>query len=338
MRCASDAQLEVHVLGTDGAATAGLVRSRYCAGLRTVPAGAWASGDAVRAVNDAARELGVRAVLATDPATTRFLVAHGDSIDAAKFPVLAPETFARLVNKDSFALTCAAIGLPHPATTVCATPDDALDMLDHLQGRAVMIKPVDSHAGQGVWKVEHVDRAVRLRVRNLACRPIVVQDFIAGDDVNALLFCKAGEITASIAYRLAPEDFTVVDDEALHALLARAANALALDGAIGFDLRIDPQGKAWFIECNPRFTYEGSLVSLLAGYNIVKEFLVGGTLAARAPAARMHRAKMLRPWSLLAPDRRHADYLLSDPRHSLGQACREFYRVKLRGASPGFGT
>lgn len=338
MRCANDAGLEVHVLGTEAGTARRLAHSRYCASLRTVPAGAWASGGAVQAVNDTARELGARTVFATDPATTRFLVSHVSAIEARTFPVLAPATFRRLVNKDSFVHTCAALGLAHPPTAICSSPDEVLDLLPRLDGRALMIKPVDAYAGNGVWKVERDDRATRLRIRNISYRPIIVQDFVAGDDVNALLFCRDGAVIASIAYQLGDDEFSIVDDEALHALLARAAAGLRLDGAVGFDMRIDPHGKAWFIECNPRFTYEGSLVALLARYNIIQEFLAEGTLAARAPAARMHRAKLLRPWSLFATDRRHARYLLADPGHSVAQACREFVQAKLHGAAAGFGT
>ncbi|MEJ6022119.1 ATP-grasp domain-containing protein [Ramlibacter sp. PS4R-6] len=336
MRCVNDAGMRVHVLGTAGSAAARLARSRYCAGLHAVRAGAWASGEAVHEVNALAHALGAQIVLASDPATTRFVVWHGRGIAVRTFPVPAAAAFERLVNKDSFAQVCAALGLPHPATTACDGPQEVLELLQTLDARPVMIKPVDAHAGHGVWKLERRDEAALRRIRALDHHPIVVQEFIEGSDVNALLLCKAGDIVAAIAYGLDAGEFRVVDEPRLWALLARAASALQLDGAIGFDMRVGTDGRPWFIECNPRFTYEGSLVGLLSGYNIIREFLVPGTLAPRAQAARLHRARLLRPWSLLDADRRHARYLLSDLRHSFAQACREFYVTKLQRSPAGF--
>jgi biotin carboxylase len=338
MRCVCDAGLQAHVVGTEGSGATRLAHSSYCAGFHAVEAGTWHSAAAVARVNALAQELGTSLVLATDPATTRFLVRHGDLIDAEIFPVPSAATFERLVNKDSFAALCASMGLPHPRTEVCADPDELLEKLGGFGRRPLMIKPVDAHASHGVWKLVQLDAATRERIRRLDHRPIVAQEFIEGFDVNALLLCSAGRILASIAYRLGATEFTVVDDERIRTLLENTARALRLDGAIGFDMRMDARGRIWFLECNPRFTYEGSLVGLLSGYNILKQFLEPGTLASRAPPGRMHRAKLFRPWSLLSRDRRHARYLLADARHNIEQACREFYLAKIHRSAGGFGT
>jgi hypothetical protein len=95
-------------------------------------------------------------------------------------------------------------------------------------------------------------------------------------------------------------------------------------------MRRDAQGRIWLIECNPRFTYEGSLMCFLSGYSIVKAFLAPGAVAARAPAMGLHRAKLLRPWTLVSADRRHARYLLADARANFMQAFRDFYTLKIR--------
>ena len=336
MRCVTAAGLEAHVLGATESTAWRLARSKYCRSFEGVPAVDFATGAAVKRVNALTRSRSIDIVIATDPASTRFLVSHADSIEARHFPVLDAPTFERLVNKDGFASVCRELHLPHPETEICQAAEEALALLDSRPDKTLIVKPTDAYASHGVWKLVPGEAGARERLRALSYTPIVMQDFIEGSDLHVLLLCDAGRIAASITYQLGPTEFRIIDDDDVLLLMERISSALSLNGPIGFDMRRDTQGRLWLIECNPRFTHEGSLMCFLSGYSIVGEYLSPGTLPSRAPPATVHHAKLLRPWTLVAADRRHTRYLLSDARPNVLQACREFYSDKVHRAAPAF--
>jgi biotin carboxylase len=335
MRYLADAGLESHVIGTAAGNASRLARSKYCHGFHTVSAQAFASGEAVNAVNAIARELAVRFVVAGDALSTRFIVWHRDRLEADTFPVPSASLFEALLAKDSFARLCSEHDLPHPRTVTCPNPEDVLEFVSPWRGRPLVVKPTDRDSGAGVWKAEAYDEATRRRILDLDYRPILVQEFIEGSDLHALLLCDAGRILASVMYQIGRQRFSVVKDDAAFEVLRRTADVLRLKGAMGFDMRRDSGGRIWLIECNPRFTFDGSLVSCLSGYNIVRAFLEPDCLPLQAPAADIHYARLLRPWSLLSPDTRHARYLLSDARLNFSEACRDFYRFKVQAGLSG---
>jgi len=330
MRCVTDAGFETHVLGTVESTAWRLARSRYCHSLECVPVREFATGTAVERVNALAREHGSHMIFAADPDTTRFLAWHGHAIKVEHFPVLDATTFERLINKDGFALVCQELNLPHPQTWISSTPEQALAVLDAHPTSALIVKPVDAHASKGVWKVEPGDPHARARLASVPYRPILVQEFIEGCDLNALLLFDKGNIVASIAYQLGQDEFQILEDEDVMQLMQRLSGALQLHGPVGFDMRRDHQGRLWLLECNPRFTHEGSLMCFLSDYSIIKAHLSRGAVPFRAPASTLHRAKLLRPWTLVANDRRHTTYLLNDAYPNFMQACREFYKLKIR--------
>jgi hypothetical protein len=336
MRCLADAGLESHVIGTAGSTAWRLAGSKYCQGFHTVPAGAFASGEALNAVNAIAGELVVRLVVAGDPATTRFIAQHRDRLEADTFPVPGAGLFEALLGKESFARLCSEHGLPHPRTVICPTPEAALEFVAERRALLLVVKPTDRDGGDGVWKLESDDEATRRRILDLDYRPILLQEFIEGSDLHALLLCDGGRILASVIYEIGRKRYSVFKDDAAFDVLRRTADVLRLEGAIGFDMRRDSGGRIWLIECNPRFTFDGSLVSCLSGYNIVRAFLEPDSLPLQAPADSVHHARLMRPWSLLSPDTRHARYLLSDARLNFSHAWRDFYRFKVKGVLSGF--
>jgi biotin carboxylase len=330
VRCVSDAGLKPHVLGISGSAAARLAQSRYCRSYRAIPREVLHSGAAVGEINALIRELAIELVIASDQATTRFLSQHGMALTARVLPVPDHRLFEHLLAKDRFAALCSAHGLPHPRTRTCATPDELLALLDQGLPLPVMIKPTNLEGGNGVFKITRNDRATRMKVAALSYRPILVQAFVAGDELSAMLLCEQGRLLASIVYHTGPREYRVLQDRELLELMQRASRELRLHGVIGFDLLRQPAGPTWLIECNPRFTYGGSLVSALAGYNFVRAFLAPDSVPAQAPAAIVHRAKLFRPWTLVAADQRHTRFLLSDARVNFARACRDFWHVKIQ--------
>src|SRR5689334_20083884 len=230
MRCVNEAGLETHVLGTVESTAWRLARSKCCRSFEHVPQSEFTTGAAVERVNALARQRGIGIVVATDPATTRFMAWHGALVRTPHFPVLDAPTFERLVHKDGFARVCRELQLPHPHTEVCRTAAEALAVLDADPGRTWMVKPTDLYASHGVWKLDPGDAEGRERLRTLSHRPIVMQEFIEGQDVNILLLCDKGRIVASIAYELGPTEFRIVEDDGVLRLMERISSTLGLHG------------------------------------------------------------------------------------------------------------
>jgi predicted ATP-grasp superfamily ATP-dependent carboligase len=148
---------------------------------------------------------------------------------AAEYGVAAPETFA--------------LGEPGGTELVARGP--------------VVVKPVFSCSGRGV---QFLARDALLPAPDPAT-PAVVQARVPGEVFTSFSIAHRGRSLVTVIYRGAVMSGTVavcferVDGHAaIEAWAHRFIAEARFDGFISFDFVVDPAGRAWGIECNPRAT------------------------------------------------------------------------------------
>ena len=127
-----------------------------------------------------------------------------------------------------------------------------------------MFKPLNRAGGIGVVKAD-ADTAHALAAA-IDYAPILVQDFIGGEDRSISIFCRGGEIEKEVVYSHPNGVFHFHDEPELSRLVCELAKAMKLDGVVNFDARVDLDGKVWLIECNPRFFFSMDAI-MIAGIN-----------------------------------------------------------------------
>lgn len=181
--------------------------------------------------------------------------------DGVAHRLFAPplDKLATLHAKDRFAALCNDLSLPVPETTTVLQPSDlgafAGTARDHV------FKPVWSRFGsRALVGPGEADLAA---ITPSPASPWVVQRRIVGEEVSFYAVCHGGWVAAfsawgsdwrlpggaSYAFRPLPEDL-----EGRLRPLADALAGLIGTGQVSCDAIIDPGGRPWLIECNPRAT------------------------------------------------------------------------------------
>jgi hypothetical protein len=106
------------------------------------------------------------------------------------------------------------------------------------------------------------------QLKRIHYRPILVQEFIAGRDICASIYCRSGRITAFVAYENRKRVHSAYWSETIFGDVERIAAHANLDGVCNFDMIAGDDGNTYFLECNPRFFFSMNL-SMLAGINFV---------------------------------------------------------------------
>jgi predicted ATP-grasp superfamily ATP-dependent carboligase len=317
MRCASTAGADqVYVLASEGAR--GLAWSRHCTRLFSTVRPIDGSRDPGLAagINRLAREFGITAVVPGDAAATRALIAAADLIAVPCFPLPGLPEFDLLNDKAAFAELCRSLDIRCPATRLFA--DAGALATEIAAGRVpcpAIVKPVNLSGGEGVYRLDRHNPAETLR--RIDYRPVVVQEFVEGDDVCAAAFCRAGVVRAFAGYRPGGGTFSTFRDQRILDDVGRILRPLKVDGVFNFDMRLTAAGEIYFIECNPRFFYTIDR-AMLAGINFVGLGLAGRCddepmLVADAAEVRYPRALLRSPRHWNRASLRHALYPWSDP-------------------------
>jgi ATP-grasp in the biosynthetic pathway with Ter operon len=319
MRCAVAGGAEVYLLGSAGAR--GLRFSRYCARFMLSDRIIHGGRDERLAleINCLCRDLGIGMVMAGDAPSTRALIAVRDLIDAKCFPMPSLEVFDELNDKWRFAQICTSLGIRQPATRLL--PDVQTLERELAAGRVrlpAIAKPLDRSGASGVIALTGVDTKTQLAAINY--QPILVQEFIAGEDIGASMYAMAGRVEAIIAHQFERQTYQVLDHSLIVGELETLARHFELDGVYNFDMRLAPDGEVYFLECNPRVFYKINL-SMLAGINFVAYGMPG--ICAVAGKARPARGSVRLPKALALSiitsakctqrDWAMAGYLWSDP-------------------------
>jgi len=267
LRCASATGVEVFVLAAPGAM--GLGRSRHCAGLIASNHIVNGSRDPELAleINSLAQTLGAGMVIPGDAAATRALIANRDLLDVACFPLPSLEQFDRLNDKWAFAQLCREVGVRTPRARLFADAEALAAELGSSNGNYPSVAKALSLSGsQGMVAFDAAP--TRAQLANVNYRPVLLQDFVAGDDICASVFCRGGRIVGFIVYRFAKGTYTAFRDAGIYADVDRIVGPLGVDGVYNFDMRQTPAGEVYYLECNPRFFFKIDL-AMIAGVNFV---------------------------------------------------------------------
>lgn len=264
MRSFTDAGVSVHALGN--AASRGMRHSRLCGGFSETGIAFDGSSSAVMIdlVNREIDRQRIDFVFAGDQPATRSLIAMRDQLVVPCFPMPSLATFDLLNDKARFTALCRSLRIPHPPTAVFADRRGLLDAIaDGTIELPAVVKPLALDGNRGV--VEILTPA-DVSAMTIEYRPVLVQRFIPGQDIGASIFAEEGRVTAYICHRLRRATYTVLDHPEVLSALASVAAATGATGILNFDMRLSPDGRVWFLECNPRVFFKMPL-STLAGVN-----------------------------------------------------------------------
>ncbi len=325
VRCAAAAGATVHVLGNKGAR--GFRYSRFCASFSPLRRNLDATFDAGLAdeINAAIDRLDIDIVMAGDQPATRSLVGVRPLLRANCFPMPDLATLDMLSDKWEFFKLCTRLGVPCPASVLLADAAEVARQVGAGLLRLPLIaKPLSLDAARGVVKLAQGDFADGLAT--IRYNPVMVQAFIPGVDIGASAYCEDGEIRAFILHRLADGLYSAFADRTILQSIQRIIRATGYSGVCNFDMRLDPGGQVYFLECNARFFYKMDM-SLLAGVNFVAhglhpdmapQFVHGANV--RLPKAAL--ATLGAPWAMVARDFDMLGYRLSDPVSYVRQCLR----------------
>lgn len=277
LRCAEAAGAEVYVLGTAGARP--LRYSRYCRDFFLSDCIINGERDDALALetNCLVKDLGITTVLAADAPSTRSLIATRDLIETQCFPLPSLETFDLLNDKWEFAKLCQELDILHPKTRLLPDRAALAAELGRCAEHPIIVKPLGRSGNGGVVVFDGVDHAKRLKTINY--RPLLVQEFIRGEDIGASIFARGGRIHAFVAHKFWHQAYSTFRDDQTYERIASVARRFNLEGIYNFDMRRSADGLVYFLECNPRVFHKIAL-SMIAGINFVRFGLSGMDQAA----------------------------------------------------------
>lgn len=265
LRVAAACGAEVYVLGNAGAWP--LRWSRHCRRLIVSERIIHGERDESLAleINCLVRELQLDMVAAADAPCARALIASRDLLDAPCFPLPTLAQFDLLNDKWAFAQLCSALRIAHPATQLLG---DITAVRRALAVETVqfplIVKPLGRCASSGIRVLRTREDLQQLEAINY--RPILLQQFLPGDDIGASVYAAGGAIRAFIAHRLCGGEYRTFRDDRIYTAIGRLVAQLQLDGVYNFDMIRTRDGSVFYLECNPRFFYKIDL-SMLAGVN-----------------------------------------------------------------------
>jgi biotin carboxylase len=336
LRCARAAGAEVLVLTTAGGADLRLSNELDGCCRTERPVDGTFDAELAAEINWRAQQFGADMVLPGDALSTRSLIAVRDLVAAPCFPMPDLDRFDLLNDKWRFQGLCAELGIETPGGSLY--PDaEALkaDLRAGDVGLAAIAKPLSMDSGIGcvVLKAGSAEHDV-LRI---FYAPILVQDYICGSDIGASAYCDGGEITAFVAHRYHHQTYATFEDEGVFASIEKVARRLRLSGVFNFDMRLTPEGRVYFLECNPRFFFKIAM-SMLAGINFVA-FGLPGAVAPDAPVRcgetvvqlpKAVLAGLAAPWRLRRRSWRALQFALADPVPFLREELGLFDEEKIR--------
>lgn len=241
-----------------------------------------------------ARRVGATVCLGVDESAIGLLAQHSArlSTQLPHAPVPPVESLEIANDKWKLARFLHAHKMPHPHT-VMWTPERETTVESRTIGGPVLLKPRRGGNGIGIRRFEDGDTlATYLSGQPALRQENIVQNFIAGSDIDCSVLCDRGRVVAHTIQRsFAPSgpfkpaggiDF--VEDARVLAVVSDLMAALEWHGVAHVDLRYDEhRQQLYVIEINPRFW--GSLLgSLHAGVNFpYLACLVGLNAAIAAP-------------------------------------------------------
>jgi predicted ATP-grasp superfamily ATP-dependent carboligase len=319
MRCTEATGAEVYVLGNE--ASKGFRYSLACKQflLSHVPIDGSASQDVLDEINRTIQRFKIDVVIAGDAPGTRTVCGLKDKLGAPCFPYPSLEQFDFLNNKWYFTQMCAELGVATPPSRLFTSKNELLRALD--AGELTfpcMSKALSMEGNHGIHKL--YAQSARVTIETIDYFPVLVQDFIPGEDIGTSVYCENGVVKSYILHILKRATYTTFHDDSVRDAVTKIMKKMGCSGVYNFDMRMTDDGKIYYLECNPRLFFKSNL-SMLAGINFVQAGLPGcGKPPAELPngtAARRPKALALTlltaPWKVTRRDFATLWYMLSDP-------------------------
>lgn len=320
LRCAAPLFESVEVYGTSDSRT--LARSFYCRRFHPSRSGPDAFGTPadIGAINEILITRGLDYILPSDADSTRFLAEHRSALAATSYPVPDVETFDALNDKAQFARLCARLDVPHPETQLCDSVDEVRTVLAAAApGSRFVVKPLGLWGSLGVAMI--IAGEAEPVLQSLSYSPILLQTYIPGTEFTTVVLARGGALEKVTHYAREGGAVSFFDQGEATQLAGKIAAALSYDGVMVFDVRVDPEGQLFLIECNPRFWYRMD-AAMRAGANFIEyglwpERSQGKGLfpirPVRLDGASTILGRFVRPWSLNGSDRAFLRFVLADP-------------------------
>lgn len=285
LQCLGNAEAVVHVLGIDDPKF--LHRSRWCR--RYVPVRFPDCDNEItelaKFLNEYADDRAIDVFVPSDEVASDYLARIEGQLTSAKcFPVMGKKHYDALHDKWRFAELLTENGIPTPTTRLIADEHDL--NRDHLSSIAfpAIVKPLALWGSKGVMKVDDFDRLLSY-VRGESANntlPLIVQEFIPGNDMDLSVLAIEGEVVAWTAQHwIAPGVLEFIENDEMLDLGREIVRSSGHHGVAHFDLRKDSRdGGFKVIECNPRFWFSLP-ASMWRGVNFVDlgvEWAISGQL------------------------------------------------------------
>lgn len=169
----------------------------------------------------------------------------------------AAATLAPLLAKDRIEARCRETGLNYPRSVLVSDFAEAQEKLASI-AFPVIAKPTRPVSAFKTQVSASFEAFLAARARMEGSLPIVVQEFIPGDDTVirfGALYLDEGRVLARFEgrkLRSRPMGHTTIavsePDDQVHALALRFFEGLNLSGPVSLELKQDPQGRYWVIE------------------------------------------------------------------------------------------
>ena len=312
MRVAYAAGIRVHVLGSG--ASRGLKMSRCCGAYHEMPP----AGDTealLAKIGELVRTHAIDIIFPSDDVSTRLLAALAGRLPAPCVPLPDLATFDLLNDKWNFTRFCQQNGIRAPQGWLF---DNLLALRQALESGEMAlpltVKPTNRSGGVGVLHLrEPHDLAL---LDTIDYRRILAQRHIAGASVGITMLCERGKILAHVAQERDAARFRVFANTDLLDSVTWLATLTGYHGIANFDAVLsDEDGRAYLVECNPRFWYSVYLVAI-AGLNFLDLALAPSRETATLAAGVFRlslRGILTRPWRASRLEWKYLLYCLGDP-------------------------
>ncbi|RFB81074.1 hypothetical protein DYH55_06355 [Methylovirgula sp. 4M-Z18] len=319
MRCAQATGAKVFVLGRQNSRK--LKYSKFCAEFITTDReiDGRMDLDLAHEINFHCARLNIDLVLAGDAPSTRSLIQLRSAVNTPCFPMPTLSVFDELNDKWRFGLLCKDLDIDYPKSQLFANVGE---LRQELSGREVntswMAKPLSMDGGMGCIKL--TPEEFEAQFAQITYEPILLQEFVEGEDIGASVFCKEGEILAFIAHKFEHDTYFTFYDHDIYRSLAALMTRTKANGVFNFDMRRTSKGRVVFLECNPRFYFKMAM-SMVVGVNFVAFGLTDGQNARLSPGwgakiARFPKAFLLQAASFRKMERESWNalkFVLADP-------------------------
>ena len=244
-------------------------------------------------------------IIAVDCDAAQALNRVRDQLPAPLAPMPDARQLALLDNKWQFHRFCQQHDLPTPLTLRFDGKRDLhFRALSSALGLPFVVKPVNLAGSQGVRIIrsEPEFNTHILHRRDYEFSPLLVQEYIDGEDIDISLLAIRGEVMTLAVQQVNGHLIRFLSEPLLESMALRLCAACSYEGVMHIDARIQRgTGRIWLIEANPRF-WASLTAALWCGLNFVQESLRHAKPAEQSPSPlRLDQGRAYTRYRLLRP-------------------------------------